>query len=152
MFKFSEKSRKNLNTCNEDLQIIASYAIKVFDFAVIEGYRNKEDQNKFFNEGKSKVKYPDSKHNNNCFDIFKYKEEPCSLAFDILPFLDGKPISWNDKDQWIYFSGIMMGISEALYEQGVISHKLRWGGDWDRDGNLKNNNFNDLVHFELENE
>jgi peptidoglycan L-alanyl-D-glutamate endopeptidase CwlK len=27
--------------------------------------------------------------------------------------------------------------------------KLRWGGDWDGDGNRLNNKFNDLAHFEL---
>jgi hypothetical protein len=27
--------------------------------------------------------------------------------------------------------------------------KLRWGGDWDMDTEVKDNKFDDLVHFEL---
>jgi hypothetical protein len=27
--------------------------------------------------------------------------------------------------------------------------KLRWGGDWDSDKDTKDQNFNDLPHFEL---
>ena len=27
--------------------------------------------------------------------------------------------------------------------------KLRWGGDWDRDTQVKDNSFDDLLHFEL---
>jgi hypothetical protein len=27
--------------------------------------------------------------------------------------------------------------------------KLRWGGDWDQDTQVKDNNFDDLWHFEL---
>jgi len=35
---------------------------------------------------------------------------------------------------------------------GVASQmgiKIRWGGDWDSDGSVCDNKFNDLVHFEL---
>jgi hypothetical protein len=27
--------------------------------------------------------------------------------------------------------------------------KIRWGGDWDMDTETKDNNFDDLVHFEI---
>jgi hypothetical protein len=32
------------------------------------------------------------------------------------------------------------------HEMGV---KIRWGGDWDSDGEIKDNSFDDLVHVEL---
>ncbi len=42
-----------------------------------------------------------------------------------------------------YFAGLVRGIAVSW---GV---KIRWGGDWDMDGDLKDNSFDDLVHFEI---
>ena len=39
--------------------------------------------------------------------------------------------------------GMIRGIGKQL---GV---KIRWGGDWDSDGEIKDNNFDDLVHVEI---
>ena len=36
----------------------------------------------------------------------------------------------------------MLGVAAA---EGI---KIRWGGDWDRDNDLADQSFNDLVHFE----
>ena len=40
--------------------------------------------------------------------------------------------------------GIAVGIAKR---KGI---KLRWGGDWDRDGELSDNRFNDLGHLEID--
>ena len=40
-------------------------------------------------------------------------------------------------------------ISEFLYENGTINHQLRWGGNWDRDGDLSDNTLYDRPHLEL---
>ena len=46
-------------------------------------------------------------------------------------------------------TGRLFQIVDDLYDQGVITHKLRWGGDWDKDGSTTDQNLNDLPHFEL---
>ena len=58
MPKFGSRSRKNLSTCHEDLQDLFNEVIKHVDCSVIEGHRSKERQNKLYEEGKTKVKYP----------------------------------------------------------------------------------------------
>jgi peptidoglycan LD-endopeptidase CwlK len=134
MNQFSEKSLAKLKTCHEDIQTICYEAIKIIDFTILEGHRGQEDQDRAFNEGKSEKKWPDSKHN-----------ELPSVAFDAAPC----PVDWNDLKRFYYFAGILIGVSERLISEGKIKHKLKFGGDWDRDNDFKDNKFNDLPHFEL---
>ena len=127
-FKFSKRSQEKLETCAPDLQLIMELAIHVYDFTVLEGHRSKDLQNMYYDQGKSKLKYPQSKHN----------QYP-SKAIDIAP----SPINWNDRESFVYLAGIIKGIASNL---GV---KIRWGGDWNMNNNLKDQTFFDLPHFEL---
>lgn len=130
---FIRKSIDRLNSCDPRLQLICHEAIKIYDFTVIEGYRDKERQTLYYNEGKSKTKYPNSKHN----------KKP-SQAVDIAPYNPIiRGIDWNDKESFHLLAGIMFGVAH--------SHDiaLRWGGDWDGDWNLRDQTFYDLPHFEL---
>lgn len=128
MPKFGRRSRKNLETCHEDLQELFNEVIKYFDCTVIQGHRGKEEQNKYFDEGKSKVKYPHGRHN----------ASP-SNAVDVVPY----PIDWDDTDRMYYFAGYVKGIAASL---GI---PIRWGGDWNDNTEVKDTNFKDLPHFEL---
>ena len=130
MPKFSDRSRELLSGCDTRLQDICCRAIEVMDFTIITGYRNKQDQDKALAEGKSKLKWPDGKHN-------KYP----SLAVDICPYRNG--LQWNDKEAFILLAGIILGIATTK------DIKIRWGGDWTQDFNLHNDSFLDLGHFEL---
>lgn len=134
MPEFSEKSKALLHTCNKDIVTIFEWVIKYFDCTVICGHRGEAEQNKAFSEGCSKLKFPKSKHN-----------QIPSNAIDVAPY----PIDFKDKERIIYFAGQVMGIATLLKERGIIDHNIKWGGDWDRDTNLKNNKFADLVHFEI---
>lgn len=134
MPKFSEKSLKQLATCHQDLQVLFHEVIKFHDCTVTEGFRNEAAQNKAFAEGKSKLKWPNGKHN-------RYP----SMAVDVYPY----PIDMDDVNRFYCFAGRVLGIADILRIEGKMQHKLRWGGDWDSDNDLKENNFNDLVHFEL---
>lgn len=62
-----------------------------------------------------------------------------SLAVDAAP----DPLDWEDTRRFYYFGGFVLGIAESM---GIA---VRWGGDWDGDMQIKDQNFNDLVHFEL---
>lgn len=125
---FSDKSQTKLSSCHDKLQCVFNEVIKHFDCKVVTGYRGEEAQNRMFEMDRSQLTYPDSKHN----------QQP-SLAVDVAPY----PIDWNDIGRFRYFAGYVMGIASQL---GV---SLRWGGDWDKDTEVKDNNFNDLLHFEL---
>lgn len=131
---FSPESFSKLSTCHLDLQAIFFEVVKTIDCTVLEGYRNEDDQNKYFESGKTKLKYPHGRHNG----------QP-SMAVDVAPY----PINWKDKQRFFYFAGFVMGVAERLHLEGKISHKLRWGGDWDKDFDFNDQRFNDYVHFEL---
>ena len=128
MPKFSKKSLSKLETCDKRLQDLFLRVVKKFDCTILEGHRGKDRQNKLFNEGKSKLKYPKGKHNSLP-----------SKAVDVAPY----PIDWNDRERFTYFAGYVLGIA---YQMGL---KIRWGGDWDMDTQVKDNNFDDLPHFEI---
>lgn len=132
MAAFSKKSLDRLNSCHPDLITIFNEMIRYFDCTILEGHRGREAQEKAFSEGKSKVHYPFGKH--NAFP---------SMAVDATPY----PVNLDNKEAHIYFGGFVMALAALLYEEGKITHKLRWGGDWNQDNNPKDGW--DFVHFEL---
>lgn len=128
MPKFSERSKMRLDSCNIVLQNLFTEVVRDFDCTILAGHRGKALQNRLFEDGKTKLKYPDSKHN-------KYP----SMAIDVAPW----PIDWEDRERFTYFGGFVLGSASRL---GI---KIRWGGDWDMDTQVKDNVFDDLVHFEI---
>ena len=128
MARFSTKSKSKLNTCDERLVKLFKEVVKHFDCTIIEGHRGQKKQDEAYNKGISKLKFPKGKHN----------KSP-SIAVDVAPY----PIDWTDRDRFHYFSGFVLGIASQM---GL---KIRWGGDWNMDTQTKDNNFDDLVHFEI---
>jgi peptidoglycan LD-endopeptidase CwlK len=128
MPRFGKRSIGRLQTCDQKLQELFYEVVKHFDCSIIEGHRGEERQNKAYADGKSKVKYPNGKHNQNP-----------SIAVDVAPY----PIDWSDRDRFHYFGGFVLGVAK---EMGM---NIRWGGDWNQDTHTKDNKFDDLVHFEI---
>lgn len=128
MPKFSKSSQEKLKTCCMELQHIMDIAITEIDFTVLEGHRDQDTQDRYFSEGKSKVKFPNGKHNSSPSD-----------AIDIAPY----PVIWEDRERFVYLAGIIKGIAHAL------GYNIRWGGNWDSDNDFSDQSFNDLVHFEI---
>lgn len=133
MPRFSQISLNSLNTCHQDLRVLAHEAIKYIDFRVLEGHRDKTRQNQLRRDGFSKVVWPNSKHNKNP-----------SMAMDIVPW----PIDWRPQ-RFYYFGGRIIQIAEDMREAGEMVHRVRWGGDWDMDTEVLDQSFFDLGHFEL---
>lgn len=128
MPSFGKRSLASLETCDPRLQSVAHEAIQDFDFAVICGHRNKQDQDKAIADGKSKTPWPTSKHNSIP-----------SRAMDLVPY----PVDWDDVGRFKAMAGVVLTAAEKL---GV---ELRWGGDFNRDGDKTTNDAWDLPHFEL---
>ncbi len=124
----SQSSYQKLATCDDKLVDLFCEVAKYFSFTVIEGHRGKEAQNHAFATGKSKLKCPEGKHN-----------KAPSKAVDAIP----NPIDWNDRERMSMFAGFVLAIAAI---KGI---KIRWGGDWNSDTQVKDNSFDDLVHFEL---
>ncbi len=128
MPRYSDASTRRLSGCDERLIRVMLEVIQHFDCTIITGHRDADTQAEMFRLGRSKVRYPNSKHNLSP-----------SLAVDAAPY----PIDWKDRERFTYFAGFVWGIATSM---GV---PLRWGGDWDRDTQLNDNNFDDLLHFEV---
>ena len=128
MPNFGKTSTERLATCHPKLQELFNEVVKGYDCSILQGIRGKDEQNEFYRTGRSKVQYPNSKHN----------PSP-SLAVDVAPY----PIDWNNTNRFYHFAGYVNGVAAQL---GL---EIRWGGDWDSDKNFSDQTFNDLPHFEL---
>ena len=128
MPQYGTKSLAELQTCDKRLRVIFMEVIKGIDCSILCGTRGEEKQDFYYRVGLSKLKYPNSKHN-----IYP------SLAVDVAPY----PIDWDDERRFYILAGYVLKASDDL---GI---PIRWGGDWDGDMDLKDQNFHDLVHFEL---
>ena len=128
MPRFGRESKERLNTCESNLQKVFNEVIKHVDCSVLEGHREKDRQNKLYEEGKTKVKYPSGRHN----------RQPSS-AVDVTPY----PVDWKDRERQTLFAGFVIGVASQM---GI---NLRWGGDWDQDFQVVDNRFDDFPHFEL---
>ena len=128
MPSFSSTSRDRLYTCDNRLINVFNKVIKRVDCTILEGHRSIEDQDKYFREGKSKVKGGESKHNFTP-----------SHAVDVAPY----PIDWGDRERFLLFAGYVKGMAANM---GI---PLRIGADWDGDFTTRDQTFHDAVHFEL---
>ena len=66
-------------------------------------------------------------------------------AVDLLPYpynVNGVDV-WQDKQRFAVLAGLM-------YAAAALENvPIRWGGDWDFDGNNADSTFHDMPHFEL---
>jgi peptidoglycan L-alanyl-D-glutamate endopeptidase CwlK len=144
MGAFGERSLKRLTLCEPVLQRVFERVVREFDCVILVGHRGREEQDAAFAAGKSKLAWPKSKHN----------AWP-SRAVDAAPY-DSRAaggVNWDTSlktragarnlARYYLFAGAVLGIAA---EMGV---RLRWGGDWDGDDFVDDQDFDDLVHFEL---
>jgi len=108
------------------LQEIANEAIKEIDFKVLDATRGRADQERAFAAGRSKAHFGQSAHN--------YVP---AIAYDLFP----APYDWNNRQSFIDLSKVILRIAK---DRGI---PIRWGGDWNMDGNLSDGW--DMPHYEL---
>jgi len=136
-YSYGRKSRERLATVKGDLRRALERALDygLMDITITQGVRSREEQERFFAEKKTKVHWPDSRHNIlNGGDLAE--------AADAAPYVNGGP-SYN-YNHCCFLAGLVLA---AAAELGVT---VRWGGNWDMDGEpVTDQDFQDLVHFEL---
>ena len=124
MPKFGKRSKERLRGVDTKLVNVLNELVKIMDVTIIEGLRSEQRQEKLLKAGSTKTKF--SKHIEG-------------KAVDLAPY----PIDWEDRDRFHYMGGMIRGIAKQL------NVPVRWGGDWDGDGETKDNQFDDLVHVEI---
>ena len=108
-------------------------AIKYFDFTVVEGHRGKAAQDAAYAKGFSQVRWPNGNHN----------AKP-SRAADIAPY----PIDWSNKEAAHLRFAFLMGVVLVCAKQ--LGVKVRFGMDWNRNLDPRDESFLDLPHVELD--
>lgn len=126
MPSFSKASLASRAKLMKPLQDIVDAAIKEIDFKILDATRGRAAQTKAYKQGNSKVTFGNSAHN--------YVP---AVAVDLFP----APYDWDDRDSFIKLSKVIFRIAK---EKGI---PLRWGGDWNGDGNLSDGW--DMPHYEL---
>ena len=133
---YSKRSLAQLETCDPLLQRLFVEVIKHRDNTILEGHRGQERQHQFFVEGKTKKDWPDGEHN-----------KLPSRAVDSVPApIDWDKVNKNDRaalNEMYLYAGMVLGIAAMM---GI---PVRWGGDWDGDGTITDQQFHDLPHWEL---
>lgn len=140
-YYFNDSSMKKLSTCHPDLILIMNAAINIteVDFGIAEGHRSIERQKELFADKKSKI--------DGVNKLSKHNHEP-SMAVDIYPVVNGR-VDYS-LHTCCYLAGVIQAASNYLDLNLRLSHIVRWGGNWDQDGELiTDQKFQDLVHFEL---
>ena len=120
---FSRVSKVRLLTCDERLQALFNEVIRERDCMIVCGFRNEVEQNKAFEMGFSRKRWPEGAHN-----------RLPSLAVDVLP----APYKWDDIEAFKEFGAFVKGVA---FEKRLIKG-LKWGGDWEA--------FRDWPHWEVE--
>ncbi len=131
MRAWGPKSQRVYSSLCEELQQACDYILhEIADVSLIKGHRTEAEQNALY-PAFTKVKWPNSKHNS-------YP----SMAVDLQPF----PLPQDEqelREQLTYIAG-------RIVEWGKhVGIDIRWGGDWDQDGDVTDNGFDDLYHFEV---
>lgn len=128
MFALGRRSREKLQGVHPDLVKVVERAIQITkqDFVVTEGVRTLERQKELLAQKKSRTL--NSRHLSG-------------HAVDLAAWVNGT-VSWDPR----FYDEIKEAMYMAARDCDV---PLRWGGDWDGDGDRTDQNFHDLVHFEL---
>ena len=129
MARFGKRSRSRLKGVNPKLVNVLNEAIKLMDLTILEGLRSVERQKELVASGASKTMK--SKHLKG-------------RAVDVTPY----PVDFDSAkgiNRHYYMAGMLRGIAH------MMKITVRSGADWDSDGEIKDQKFNDLVHLELKN-
>lgn len=131
MSEFGKKSKERLSTCHPVLQELMARVIARRDISIVCGHRGEAEQNSAFDAGNSKLRWPQSYHNTLP-----------SMAVDVVPW----PEQWGSEDAFLEVAIIVREEWAKMDHQGF---NLRWGGDWDGDGDRSDQTFDDMPHWEI---
>ena len=144
-FSFSQRSQDRLSNIHPDLVILCRHVLAtgIMDFSIVEGARSESRQRDLVARGVSTTM--NSKH--------LIQPDGYAHAVDLYPYpVDMGKVRAHDAVEICRFgllAGIMLLCARNLRETGIITSRIRWGGDWDKDGQTLDHRFFDAPHFEI---
>lgn len=153
-YRFGSKTEQRLSQAHVDLVKILRLALKwsVIDWGVSETARTIEKQREYFQGGFSKINPDDPNQLLKSRHVI-HEGMPRAMAADIYSYYSDPETRAKlsyDKFSLCHIQGVIRAAACHLLESGEITHGVRWGGNWDGDGIiLDDQTFDDLPHVEL---
>lgn len=147
-FSFGKTSKERLATVDPRLAAICHLALckSPIDFMILEGKRSVARQHELYGQGRTAndlarvgVNPALAKPHMNKVTWTLKSNHFTGRAVDIVPY----PVDWNDTQKFNIIAQVMF---DAASDLGT---PIRWGADWDRDGNPRERGESDSPHFEL---
>lgn len=137
-YKLGTTSLKRLEGVHPDLVRVVHRAIALTeqDFMVLEGVRTPERQAELYAQGRTK---PGNIVTWTLNSRHFVQPDGFGHAVDLVPW----PVDWNTLSK---FDAVAAAMFNAAEELGVA---IRWGADWDADGNPRERGESDSPHFEV---
>lgn len=133
-FKLSKRSEERMIGLNIKLINVVRMAIlrTPIDFGVawMGGLRTAEQQKELFDQGYSK-----------CDGYKLLSKHQSGNAVDLNVFVGSKLV--ENKEMLCVIAGVMFSCANEL------NTKIRWGLMWNQSGDIRDNTFNDVYHFEI---
>lgn len=153
--RYSEKSKKKLNTCHPIIVRTMNRVLKIstLDMGITDGIRSESKQFRLFSEGKSTLDGINKLSMHQPYHKNDNDEPQLSKAVDYVVYPG--PYSTDSKDleryavAWGNIQAIAQEECDRYYMETGIRYIPIWGRDWDGDGNLKDQKFDDPYHWEL---
>jgi len=158
MNTWGKKSLAERGSSDPRLNKIGDVVLQIKNHSVDKGHRGQQEQHHAFVNGHSKLDWPDGNHNaypSKAQDVRTYPSPP-AIEFDKNPDKmshrelrsEVKMLRTMVKDQplreeQLYLLGLHRGVAE------MMDIKIRTGADWDRDGEILDNGFDDFFHVEI---
>ena len=157
MWVLGTKSKEQFDTLHRDLQLIIQWALKFspVDFGLSEGYRLPAKQFEYFKVGRELknglwIKTGATITNCDGYTLLSNHNYNPSLAFDFYAYVLGNPKLTYDKIHLTAIATTFLNMAKFLLDDGLITHNIRWGANWDQDGELFYDQvFDDAPHVEL---
>lgn len=145
--KLSKSSLKQYMLLHEDAQLVIDWGLELLrvDFGINETFRTFKKQLECYLANKSDIdpRMPKSLKKS------KHMKNPAE-AWDYFAWVPGFKTLSYDKFHLIYLGSGFVMIGEFLHKEGLITHKVRWGGNWDMDGHIiYDQKLKDMCHCEI---
>lgn len=152
-YVLGQRSLERLNGVHPDLASVVKRAIELTtqDFSVLEGVRTDKRQRELYGQGRTaaelraagvdpKLAKPSMQKVTWTLKSNHFKQKDgYGHAVDLVPY----PLDWNALAK---FDAIATAMLQAADDIGVT---IRWGADWDQDGNWRERGESDNPHWEI---
>ena len=152
MSSYSSHSIDQLKGVHPDLGKVMYHVLDQynFDHKIVEGGRSDQTQIDYYAQGRTKPGKIIT-HIDGVLKRGKHQKQDDGFyhAVDAYPY----PIDLSQRRtsvaRFYFFAGLVKAANYELLQAGKITHRIRWGGDWNSNNIFSDQSFHDTPHFEI---